>query len=46
MIGPSKVYPVLGEYLKGKTTDGDFGLEIYDMQEKKIIYCMPIKPEK
>ena len=46
MIGPSKVYPVLGEYLKGKTTDGDFGLEIYDMQEKKIIYCMPIKAEK
>ena len=34
MIGPTKVYPVLGEYLKGKTTDGDFGLEIYHAGEK------------
>lgn len=42
MIGPMKAYPQLTVYGKGKKFTGDFGMEIYDMKEKKILYCMPM----
>lgn len=40
MLGPSKAYPALAAYGKLKKLSGDFGMEIYDMQSKKILYCM------
>ncbi|HOD14766.1 MAG TPA: GyrI-like domain-containing protein [Spirochaetota bacterium] len=42
MMGPSKAYPALASYIKGKKISGDFGMEIYDLQSKKIFYCMPV----
>ncbi len=48
MIGPMKVYPAMEKYCKEKNIDVDkiedgFGLEIYDMENKKITYIMPIE---
>jgi hypothetical protein len=43
MIGPSKAYPKLTEFSKGKTFSAEFGMEIYDTQSNIIQYCMPIK---
>ncbi|MFH1856878.1 MAG: hypothetical protein ABH836_06650, partial [Candidatus Omnitrophota bacterium] len=47
MIGPMKVYPAMEKYCKAKNIDCDnvkdsYGLEIYDMENKKITYIMPI----
>jgi len=47
MIGAIKVYSAMEEYCKEKNIDtadikDSFGLEIYDMINKKIIYAMPI----
>lgn len=41
MMGPSKAYPALAEFGKKKKLSGDFAMEIYDMQSKIILYCMP-----
>ena len=38
----SKAYPALASYSKGKKISGDFGMEIYDLQSRKIFYCMPV----
>lgn len=46
MIGPARVYPKLGEYGKVKKLTGDFGMEIYDIQSKIILYCMPVGDNK
>jgi hypothetical protein len=43
MIGPSKAYPKLAMFTKGKTFSAEFGMEIYDSQSKIIQYCMPMK---
>ncbi|MFH1441983.1 MAG: hypothetical protein ABIH18_08100 [Candidatus Omnitrophota bacterium] len=47
MVGAIKVYPLMEEYCKEKNIDAakvkdSFGLEIYDMANKKIIYTIPI----
>ncbi len=48
MLGPMKVYPAMDNYCKEKDInienikDG-FGLEIYDMENKKITYILPIE---
>lgn len=48
MIGPMKVYPAMEKYCKeknidcGKVKDG-FGLEVYDIENKKITYILPIE---
>ncbi len=42
MLGPSRVYSKIGEYADSKKYKADYGMEIYDMKEKKILYCMPI----
>ncbi len=43
MIGPARVYPKLAEYGKKKPFSGDFSIEIYDNQSKRITYCMAVK---
>jgi hypothetical protein len=46
MIGPSRVYPKLEEYANSRKYKTDYGMEIYDMQSKKILYCMPVINKK
>jgi hypothetical protein len=46
MIGPSKVYPKLGKYANDKKYNVEYSVEIYDMQSKKILYCMPVINKK
>lgn len=42
MIGPCRAYPKFAEFEKKKKITSDYSIEIYDMQSKKILYCMPI----
>jgi hypothetical protein len=46
MTGPARVYPKMGEYIKAKKLRTSYGIELYDMGSKKIIYCMPVVEEK
>lgn len=46
VMGPMKIYPIMNKYMveKGYTaTEGDVGYEIYDVENKVIIFAMPIK---
>lgn len=48
MIGPMKVYPAMEKYCKMKNIDvkaikDSFGLEIYDIGNKKTTYIIPIE---
>lgn len=48
MVGPMKVYPAMDKYCKAKNIDvkaikDGFGLEIYDIGNKKTTYIMPIE---
>ena len=42
MLGPSRAYPKLAEYVREKNYRTEYGMEIYDMRSKRITYCMPI----
>ncbi|MBN2080513.1 MAG: GyrI-like domain-containing protein [Spirochaetes bacterium] len=42
MLGPSRAYPKLGEYIEEKKYTAEYGMEIYYNSEKKITYCMPV----
>jgi hypothetical protein len=42
MIGPSRVYSKIDGYADSKKYKADYGMEIYDMKEKKILYFMPV----
>ncbi len=42
MLGPSRAYPKIGEYVEEKKYTTEYGMEIYDNAQKKITYCMPI----
>ncbi|HPC43070.1 MAG TPA: GyrI-like domain-containing protein [Spirochaetota bacterium] len=46
MIGPARVYPKIEEFGKKKKLTGDFGMELYDHQSGKIVYCMPVAEKK
>ncbi len=42
-MGPMKVYPAMGKYMKEKGYNMDtVGTEVYDMENKKIIFMMDI----
>ncbi len=48
MIGPMKVYPAMEKYCKNKKIDikkvkDGYGLELYDLKNKKITYILPIE---
>ncbi|MBU0683063.1 MAG: GyrI-like domain-containing protein [Candidatus Omnitrophota bacterium] len=48
MVGPIKVYPAMEEYSKKNKIDlnkvkDSYGLELYDMKNKKTIYIMPVE---
>ena len=40
MVGAMKVYPLLSKYMKEKNYTCKLTMEIYDLQNKKIIYMM------
>lgn len=40
MVGPIKVYPALNEYMKEKNYKCTLSFEVYDMNQRKIIYVM------
>ena len=44
MIGPSRAYPKLKDFIKGKAAESEYGLEIYDTEHGIIQYCMPFRP--
>ncbi len=46
MIGPARVYPKIREYAESKKYKTEYSIEIYDMQSKKILYCMPVIEQK
>jgi len=48
IIGPLKAYPAMDKYCKAKNIDiaameNGYGLEIYDMKNRKITYIMPVE---
>jgi hypothetical protein len=46
MLGPVRVYPKFADYGTLKKFTGDYSMEIYDNQSKKILYCMAIGKTK
>ncbi len=42
MLGPSRAYPKIGEYIEEKGYATEYGMEIYDNGQKTITYCMPV----